>query len=56
MIIRDFDVLRTIRSPDKTYPELVIDSNTVLTSPITLQNLRFVPRRNPQRMEGNDSI
>ena len=30
MIIRNFNPFRTIRSPDKTYPKLVVDSNTVI--------------------------
>ena len=48
MIIRNFNLFRAIRTPDKTYPELVVDSNTVLSSSIALQGLQFVPRRNPQ--------
>lgn len=48
MIIHDLDIVRITLSPDKADPSLIIDTNTVLSLPITLQSFQPISRRNPQ--------
>ena len=43
MVVGDFDVIGTASLPDKTDSIAVVDSDAVLTSPITSQPLQAVP-------------
>jgi hypothetical protein len=51
MIIHDLDIVRITLSPGKADPPLVIDTNTVLSPPITFQCLQPISRRDPQITE-----
>lgn len=48
MVVRDLDVRRAFRRPNKAYPELVIDTDRVLTLAISRKRLKPVARRRPQ--------
>jgi hypothetical protein len=48
MVVRDLDVRRAFRRPNKAYPELVIDTDRVLTLAIARKRLKPVARRRPQ--------
>ena len=44
MIVRNFNIMRSICLPNKADSILVIDSNALLTSPVSLQRFQPVPR------------
>src|SRR6266568_4413948 len=48
VIIRDFDVVRTVHFPDKTDTVLVVDSDAVLTFAFAFERLKSIPRRYAQ--------
>jgi hypothetical protein len=48
MIIDDFDLVRIPFVPDETDAPLVVDADTVLSSPFSLQRFQSVTRRHPQ--------
>jgi hypothetical protein len=56
MVVNDFNLLRSFISPDKTDPQLFIDADTVLSSPITGECFQSIARRYAQRLDRNDSI
>ena len=45
MVVYDFDVLGSRRRPAETHAILIIDANTVLTSSLSFQGFKPVPRR-----------
>jgi len=51
MVITEFNIVGITLSPAKTYPPLIIDTNAVLTLPITGQSFQAVPRRAPQILQ-----
>jgi hypothetical protein len=51
MIVYDFNVVRGIRMPAKTNAPLIIDSNAVLTRPVSLQGFEAIARRLPQGVQ-----
>jgi hypothetical protein len=51
MIIHDLNIVRITMSPCKTDPPLVIDTNTVLSPPITLHCLEPISRWDQQITE-----
>jgi hypothetical protein len=51
VVVDDFDLVRIVLSPNKANPPLVVDSNRVLTTPITLQRFETVCRRYAQVIE-----
>lgn len=51
MIVNDFNIFWTAFSPDKTYPILIVDANTVLTCTITLQCFKSVSRRRTEEAQ-----
>jgi len=52
MIIRYLNVVRIAISPDKANAPLIIDSNAVLTRPITLQLFQSISWRHSQLCQG----
>jgi hypothetical protein len=44
VIIGDFNLERLAVSPDKTYPELVVDPDTVLSFAIAFQCFQMIAR------------
>ena len=51
MIIHDLNIERITLNPGKADPPLIIDTNTVLPLPISLQSFQTISRRNPQITE-----
>ena len=45
MIIGNFDVVRTILEPFKTYSPLVVDADTALTQAVTSQRFETIARQ-----------
>jgi len=45
MIINDLNFKGITISPDETNAILIVDANTVLASPITLQSFEVIPRK-----------
>jgi hypothetical protein len=45
MAVDDLNLLRTFRSPNEAYAELVVDSDAVLSDTISLQGFELVTRR-----------
>jgi len=56
VVVDDFHVRRTIVGPPEANPELVVDPDTVLSFPITLQRLQPIARRRSQELQGVRSI
>src|SRR6266850_3707086 len=56
MIIHDLDIVRITLRPGKADPPLVIDTNTVLPLPITLQSFQPISRRNQQITERSGTV
>ena len=48
MVVGHFDVLRAIRSPTETNPELIVDPDRVLSFAASAQRLKPVTGRQPQ--------
>ncbi len=47
MVIYDFDIIRIAITPNKTYPPLVIDPDTMLPQTTTFQSFKPVSRWDP---------
>ena len=45
MVINNFDLFRTGSGPAEANPELPVDSNAVLTLPVTMQRLQHIAGR-----------
>jgi hypothetical protein len=45
VVLDDFNVMRSILLPHKADAELIVDADTVLASPLSLQRLQHVSRR-----------
>ena len=56
MVIRDLDAFRAVIVPIETYPELVVDSNAVLTLSAASQCFQFIPRRDSKRIQADDGV
>jgi hypothetical protein len=56
MIIRDLHAFWAVILPNETYPELVVDSNAVLTLSVASQCFQFIPRRDPKRIQADDGV
>jgi hypothetical protein len=48
VVVHNFNLVRTILTPDKTHAPLVIDANTVLSFAIIFQRFELVAWGNPQ--------
>lgn len=51
VIIRDLDVMGSVRHPDKTDPPLIVDSDAMLAGPIPFQLLQSVSSGRQQVFE-----
>jgi hypothetical protein len=51
MVVHDGDVVRMTILPTKANSPLLIDANTVLASPVTLESLQSIGRGHPQVFE-----
>jgi hypothetical protein len=56
MVIRDFHVVGAVGRPLKTDRVLIVDPDTVLPFPVTLQGFEMVAWRNPQMVQLGDSV
>jgi hypothetical protein len=56
MIVHNLHVVGVAFVPDKANPPLVVDSNAVLSLPITFQRLQAISRRGSQVTEFNGRI
>ena len=56
VVVDDLHLRRTIVGPTEADPELVIDSEAVLTSPITSQRFQPIARRRSKEIEGLRSV
>lgn len=56
MVIRDFHVVSAVGRPLKTDAVLLVDPDTVLPLPVTLQGFEMVAWGNPQMVQLGDSI
>jgi hypothetical protein len=48
VIVHNFNLVRTILTPDKTHAPLIIDADAVLSFAVAFQGFVLVARRNPQ--------
>jgi hypothetical protein len=48
MVVHDFNVPWACRGPYETDTELIVDSNTVLSAPVSLQRFEPIARRDAQ--------
>ena len=56
MVIHDFDVMRIGVSPPEADTPLVVDSNAVLTFPVSCQSFQSIAGRNSQIIDRLSSI
>ena len=56
MVVHHFDFVSVARLPDEADPPLVIDTDTVLTSPLPLKSLQPVARRQSQILQSSRCI
>ena len=56
MVIRDLHAFRAAIVPNETYPELVVDSNAVLSLSVASQCFQFIPRRDSKRIQADDGV
>jgi hypothetical protein len=56
VIIRHLNVNRTIRGPNETYPELVVDPDRMLPFPVAAQRFESVAGRRPQITKGRGGV
>jgi hypothetical protein len=56
VVVHDLDLVGIPISPHKADPPLVVDSNTVLTTPVTTQRFQPIRRRYPQVIEARGGI
>lgn len=52
MVIAEFDVVRSIGTPDEADPPLVVDTNAVLSGPVASEPLQSMARRASQVFQG----
>ena len=45
MIVRDLNPLSSSFAPDEAYSPLIVDTNRVLSRPITFESFQAIPRR-----------
>jgi len=55
MVVHYLDLARAIRCPDKTDPEFLVESDAMLPTPIALERLEMVARRQKQSTQGDHS-
>jgi|WetSurMetagenome_2_1015567.scaffolds.fasta_scaffold07475_9 hypothetical protein len=51
MIIDDFDVLSVGIGPSETYPELIVDPDTVLSFPVAFKSFQSIPGRDAKVLQ-----
>ena len=51
VVIHNLDCLGACRRPTEADPELIVDTNAVLTGPLALECLEPIAGRDPQRLE-----
>jgi hypothetical protein len=51
MVVHDLDIVSVALLPDEADPPLIIDTDTVLTSPLPLKSLQPVTRRQSQILQ-----
>ena len=56
MVIRDLHAFRSVIVPNETYPELVVDSYTVLPFSVASQWFQLIPRRDSKRIQADDGV
>jgi hypothetical protein len=48
VVVHNFNLVRTILTPDKTHAPLIIDADAVLSFAVAFQGFELVAWRNPQ--------
>src|SRR3979411_2189834 len=51
VIVHDLHIPRRSLAPFKAYPPLIVDADTVLSTPVAMQSFEPITRRHPQIVE-----
>jgi hypothetical protein len=56
VIVRDLNVVRVTGAPNKAYPVLIVNSYTVLPTPVPNKFFQAISRRRPQVFESDGGV